>query len=354
MNRKTAIIITLQTLIIILLFWALVFYGKDEYEAATNAQDAAIASASHVTTENGTATITLSAASQQQSGITTTALKASSHQAAVSSFGMVIAIDTLLEQRTRYLAARDEANVVRTAIANSGQEYQRLAQLNRDNRNVSDRAVAAAEATWRADEARLAAAETAATSLRDTIRQQWGDTLAGWATQTAAAASLQRLLQYHEVLVQVTLPSDSATPHQETPLLIEPAGAQGKMIAATFVSASPQTDTTLQGKTFYYRAPAGNLRAGMRVSAQLAAQEKASTGVIVPQSAVVWYANKAWVYRKQAADKFVRQQISTEIEAGTGWFNRSGIEAGAEVVTNGAQLLLSEEFKYQIKNENED
>ncbi len=34
MNRKTAIIIALQTLIIIVLFWVLVFYGKDEYEAA--------------------------------------------------------------------------------------------------------------------------------------------------------------------------------------------------------------------------------------------------------------------------------------------------------------------------------
>lgn len=354
MNRKTAIIIALQTLIIVILFWVLVFYGKDEYEAATNTHDDAIASTSHVTAENGAATITLSPESQQQSGITTTALKASSHQAAVSSFGMVIGIDTLVELRTRYLAAKADANVVRAAIANSQQEYQRLAQLNRDNRNVSDRAVAAAEAIWKADEAKLAAAETAASSIRDTIRQQWGDTLAGWATQTSAGEMLQRLLQYHEVLLQVTFPIDSATPNKEAPLLIEPTGSQGKAIPATFVSASPQTDATIQGKTFYYRAPAGNLRAGMRVTARLPAQEKATAGVIVPQTAVVWYANKAWIYKQQAANKFVRQQISTEIEAGDGWFNSTGIKPGEEVITNGAQLLLSEEFKYQIKNENED
>ena len=30
------------------------------------------------------------------------------------------------------------------------------------------------------------------------------------------------------------------------------------------------------------------------------------------------------------------------------------INVDDEIVTNGAQLLLSEEFKYQIKNENED
>jgi len=354
MNRKTTLIIALQTLIIVILFWVLVFYGKDEYEAATNANDDAIPSASHVTSENGAAIITLSAEAQQQSGITTSALKAATHQAAISSFGMVTSIDTLVELRTRYLAASADANVVRAALANSQQEYQRLAQLNRDNRNVSDRAVAAAEATWKADEAKLAAAETAASSLKDSIRQQWGDTLANLATQAAAGETLQRLLQYQEVLLQVTLPVDSATPGKDTPLLVEPTGSQEKPVTATFVSASPQTDATLQGKTFYYRAPAGNLRAGMRVSAQLAGQEKTRAGVIVPQTAVVWYANKAWIYKKQAADKFIRVQISTDIEAGDGWFNLSGVKPGEEVITNGAQLLLSEEFKYQIKNENED
>ena len=30
------------------------------------------------------------------------------------------------------------------------------------------------------------------------------------------------------------------------------------------------------------------------------------------------------------------------------------IKAGDEIITRGAQLLLSEEFKFQIKNENED
>ena len=38
-----------------------------------------------------------------------------------------------------------------------------------------------------------------------------------------------------------------------------------------------------------------------------------------------------------------------------GWIVPEGkIKIDDEIVTNGAQLLLSEEFKYQIKNENED
>ena len=87
-------------------------------------------------------------------------------------------------------------------------------------------------------------------------------------------------------------------------------------------------------------------------------QAKKATGVIVPHEAVVWFANQAWVYQKVGAEKFIRRLISTEVEiesdAISGWYNTAGLAANDEVVNSGAQLLLSEELKYQIKNENED
>lgn len=362
MNRKIAIIIGLQAFIIVILFWVLVFYGKDEYEALTIEQEEEIESASHVVTgedaKDGAAAISLSPASQQQSGIVTTKLEAISHQISASSYGVVIGLEDLVELRTRYLTARADANVARASIANSQQEYQRLVTLNRDNKNVSDRAVAMAESALKSDQARVAAAEAAASASRDSMRQRWGDKLADWATRQPANNTFQRLLQHQDVLLQVTLPFDAAAPSKNASLLIRPSGAKGGVINSSLVSASPRTDSTMQGQTYYYRAPAANLRTGMRVIASLATQNNAANGVIVPDTAVVWYANKAWVYQKQGADKFIRRQINTDIEANNesdnGWFNTAGVKAGDEVVTSGAQLLLSEEFKYQITNENED
>jgi hypothetical protein len=362
MNRKVALIIILQAMVIVVMAWLLVFYGKDEYEAMTAGGEEEIETASHVVAakegDHGAATIMLTPASQQQAGLRTSKLQSASHQAAVSSFGAVVGIETLVELRTRYLAALAEVTVVRAAIANSQQDYQRLQLLNKDNRNVSDRAVQAAEAAWKSDQARLVAAETLAVGIRDNMRQRWGETLAAWATQSSANESFQRLLQYRDVLLQVTLPFDTATPDSHSSLVVEPVGAQGQASKAQFISNSPQTDATVQGKTFFFRASADNLRAGMRVTARLTEQGKASAGVIVPDTAVVWYADKAWVYRKQGVDKFVRIQINTDVEANNeannGWFNATGVGVGDEVVTSGAQLLLSEEFKYQIKNENED
>ncbi|MEO8418143.1 MAG: hypothetical protein ABI475_05410 [Methylophilaceae bacterium] len=354
MNRKIAAIIALQILLIIVLFWMLVFYGKDEYEAYTHEQGDEIESPSRVGIDAGLTIVTLSPQAQAQSGITTSKLKASTHQNTLSTFGTVLSIDALIDLRTRYLTAKADASVARASLTNSQQEYQRLLQLNRDNRNISDRAVMAAEAAWKADEARVLAAETTANNVRDNIRQSWGEALTNQATQQPAGASLQRLLQYREVLLQIALPFDAPSPKPGSMLAVTPTGSRDKTIQAEFVSPSPQTDSTIQGKTYYYRAAADELRAGMRVTVHMADSAVNVTGVIVPDSAVVWYGGKAWVYRKEDANRFVRLPVNTDMEANSGWFNAGNVKPGQALVTSGAQLLLSEEFKYQIKNENAD
>jgi hypothetical protein len=355
MNRKIALIIALQAFLIIMLAWMLVFYGKDEYEAYTQGEEEEIETPSHVTTEAGSTIVVLSPETQAQSDIRTMPLKAATHQDSFNSYGSVISIEPLLDLRTRYLAARAEANVARASLANNRRDYERLLQLNQDNRNISDRAVAAAEAVWKADEARVAAAESAANNIRANIRQAWGEPLAAEVTAQQPSESLQRLLQYQDVLLQVTLPFDHPAPKPGSTLTVAPAGSQGTSIAARFVSASPQTDPTIQGKTYFYRAPAADLRAGMRITVRMTnADGKTVKGVIVPDSAVVWYGGQAWAYRKEGADRFIRHAISTDKEAEGGWFNAEELKPGQPIVTQGAQLLLSEEFKYQITNENED
>lgn len=353
MNKKTLIIIILQTVIIVVLAWVLVFYGKDEFEAYQRQDDEEISPPSHVATEKGSVVVTLSAEAQKASGIATEALKSASHQSQLVSYGTVVGIEPLTDLRARYLAARADAGVVRASMTNTQQDYQRLQALNRDNRNVSDRAVQVAEAAWKADEARLAAAETQAAGVRDNLRQQWGETLARWA-MGESGAPLAKLLSHEEVLVQVTLPFDDIQPEKLSSIQIAPAGGHGKPVTASYVSPSPQTDITIQGRTYFFRAPAHELRAGMRVEARLSAPGKQAEGVVVPNTAVVWYAGKAWAYRREGEDRFLRTLVNTAQEASDGWFNTSGFKAGEEVVTSGTQLLLSEEFKYQIKNENED
>ncbi len=76
---------------------------------------------------------------------------------------------------------------------------------------------------------------------------------------------------------------------------------------------------------------------------------KQTPGVIVPDSAVVWLDGKAWVYVRKDAEHFVRRAVPVSRPAGEGWFVTKNYSAGDRVVVQGAQLLLSEEFRSQIR-----
>ena len=366
MNRKATMVIAIQAILIILLFWFMVYFAKDEFEtASSNGTEDGINSTSLLSSnsaeDKGAATLLLSKASQQQSGIKTIALSSTQHQASTASFASVEAVDSLLEMRTRYLTAIADSNVIRSSMANKQQNAQRMQLLNQDDKNISDSAVQEAWASLHAEQAKLSASQTLAKGIRDSMHQQWGSVLTDWATQANPKQDFLSLLHFQAVLIKVSLPFD-ASPNATSVIQISQIGGQA-IAKATFVSAAPQADTALQGKTYFYLAPAKNLRAGMRVSARLDSQKQSSKGVIVPHEAVVWFANQAWVYQKLAADKpgsdkFVRRLISTEVEIESdtisGWFNTAGFVAGNELVSSGAQLLLSEELKYQITNENDD
>lgn len=354
MNRKLAIIIGLQAFLIVVMFWVLVFYGKDEFEALTQQSEEEIETPNRVANQDGTTIIHVSPATQQQSEINTSVLKSSKHQASTSSYGSVLSLDSLVDLRTRYLAAKSEIEVLRTALAYNKAEFSRLQTLNQDDKNVSDKVVAVARSNINADEAKIAAAESSAKNIADSMRQLWGETMTQHATNNNKSELLQNLISNQAVLIQVTLPFDAIEPNEKSSITVTPTAALGQSIPAIYISRAPVSNTTIQGKTYFYMAKTKQLRAGMQVSTISPTSNKTNEGVIIPNSAIIWFAGKSWVYKKNSADKFSRMPVATESEVDNGWFHQGKLKAGDAVVTNGAQLLLSEEFKSQITNENDD
>lgn len=354
MNRKLTIIIGLQAFLIVVLFWVLVFYGKDEFEAMTQQSEEEIETPNRVVTEKGSTIISISAATQKQSEITTSQLTPGKHQSSVNSYGNVVSIDTLIDLRSRYLAAKSDIEVLRTALSYNKNEFLRLQTLNQDDKNVSDKVVATARSNLKADEAKIAAAESSAKSITDSMRQMWGETLTQHATQLEKSELLQNLISNQEVLIQITLPFDAAEPGQNNSIMIAPTAVPSQSIRALFLSRAPASSTTIQGKTYFYHAKSRELRAGIQVNAVSATSSKVNDGVIIPNSAIIWYAGKSWVYKKTANEKFSRIPVAIDAEVGNGWFYQGNLKPGDQVVTSGAQLLLSEEFKSQITNENDD
>jgi len=106
--------------------------------------------------------------------------------------------------------------------------------------------------------------------------------------------------------------------------------------------------------TLFYAAPAeSGLLPGMNVLAFLPTG-KIIDGVAVAASSVVWWQDRAWVYQRTSPDKFVRVEIATDMPSPGGGYIVAGMPPDVQIVSSGAQLLLSEEFRSQIQVDEDD
>ncbi|MDO8962808.1 MAG: hypothetical protein Q8R74_03860 [Methylophilus sp.] len=354
MNKKITLIVGLQALIIVILFWMLVFYGKDEYEDYQSEHEEEIETPDRVTEKDGISMIELSPETQLNSGIVTSKLQEYTYQGAVKTFGSVVSIDKLIEAKTQFVALSTELNIARSSTQQLQTQYQRLKALNDDDKNISDSAVQEAQALLNANQAKIQAIQQQQQNLRSSVQLQWGELFAQLTEGDKLAPHLNQLFTRQNVLVQVSLPATANVPTTGSTIQIASLNERASSVKAIYISPATNADISGIGKTYYFSAPAESLRVGMRVNViQANTSINKSDGVMVPSSAVVWHGGKPWIYVKQSNNLFVRKPISTDTELNEGWFNQ-GLPAGASVVTSGAQLLLSEEFKYLIKNENDD
>lgn len=351
--RPAHAIIVVMAMVITLLSWALIFYSRDELGTQAEKHDEQIKAVSSARVDDGRPVVRISAQSQKAAGITVQAVESARREAVFEVYGMVANLQPLAELRGRYLAATAESKAARATLAAAESEYRRMETLFRDDRNVSEQAAKSAEGRYRAELTRQAAAEQAAASIRDAIRSTWGETVTGWAVNPDSQM-IRALLQQSAFLVQLVFPYDLPRATVRGRIAVAPAMARENLHPATFVANSPQIDPAFPGETYFYLVNGGGFRTGMRVAARIGMGGAPVSGVIVPSAAVVWHTGKAWAYVKDDEQTFARYEVSTTDEMEGGWFNATGFDAAAEVVVSGAQLLLSEELKYQIRNENED
>lgn len=289
--------------------------------------------------------VTLSKDDQRKAGISVAPLKAMTHAQAIPAYGAVLQVQGLTDQRSRYVQAVAASQGAAAKARFSQIEYERLKRLNAEDKNVSDKAVASADAVWRAEGSNAEAAAHAVTLLEAAVRQQWGRVIAGWLLR--GSPQFDKLLSQTDALLQLTLPHGtriSTIPHK-----VKVTDSRGGEVTARFVSLSPQIDPSIQGLSFFYTAHAPErLPAGLRVVAAMPAGPPVS-GVLVPSDAVVWSGGKPWAYLRKSAEEFVRREVPTTYLISGGYFVTQGFKAGTEVVVAGAQLLLSQEFRSRIK-----
>lgn len=285
--------------------------------------------------------ITLDAQTQQRSGIRLVTLHNGAHPQRLRAYGTVLDSQPLAELRGRYADAQSQFRTAQAKLAASKAAFERARMLYAEQQNISAAELQAAQASYRVDEASFAAARSRLEVVTADAQQAWGPVLGRALAGDGPLAA--RLIERKDLLLQVTL-SPGRTP--ESPAREAFVRLEGDArVPIALVSVAPRTDPRIQGTSYFYTASATtSLLPGMSVVAYLPSG-RTIEGAIVPAAAVVWAQGGAFVYLRTDAQTFVRRAIATDVPAPGGGYVVQGLPEGASVVVQGAQMLLSEEYR---------
>lgn len=295
-----------------------------------------------VLTVNGETVVVVSPEKQRASHIEVATVAAVSSQPSASADATVVDLRPLFDMRNRLASARADVGAFTAQAASSHAQYQRSRTLFADDRNISQKSLQDAQSAMQADEAKLQSANATLNGLDGAMRQQFGDTLTSAATASTSKL-FERLQSGQAVVLRVTLPASfGITP----PARIAIDTPDGRSVPAQRLSASPLADPAVQGSPWFYVADDA-LPANLRASARVPTSSQAVSELHIPEQAVVWYGGQTWAYVRTAPDRFTRRYVPANNEGDHGFTVTSGFRAGDQIVTQGAQLLLSEELKPQ-------
>lgn len=292
-----------------------------------------------------------------RSGIKVSSLEVATHRDEAQVTGQVIDFQSLLQKRAEFDNTKSDLLLAQTSLNASTKVYERLRVLHKERANVSLRQVEEARFRLSEDKAKIVAINQQIKNIRIQTTQTWGSIL------TASALGIEvekensffdRLLQNQDVLILVTLPAAITLSKNVDQIFINTQPDRATAQKAYLISSASHTNSVTRGTTYYFRTAAENLRINMRLIGWLTLSDQIDSGVNVPLSSVIWYGGQPWVYVKVTDELYSRRPVSQYHETDSGWFISNTFDLDEKIVTQGSQLLLSEELRWQIPDEDDD
>jgi hypothetical protein len=305
-----------------------------EHGEEKNKQKPAAAEARVQRDATGAAVIIMDEATQKRLGLKVEPLAAAQMNREAKAYGRVLDPAPLGALAMELASAQ-------TALENSQHEFERVKTLYEQGRNASTRAYQAAEAAARHNQVQVE-------SLRLKLVSAWGNAIAQEADLPALARSLASL---ESALVRLDLLAGEFLEQAPIEARVVSVGDEKRAAKAALLGPAPSVEARMQGQGWLFLLKPNSLRLapGAAVVGKLRLPGEPLRGVIVPSSAMVRVGEKACVYLQRDKRTFSRRQVRLAEPTEGGWFVSSGLAPKDRVVVVGAQALLSEEFKSQIK-----
>jgi hypothetical protein len=263
--------------------------------------------------------------------------------------------------------ARAEQTAAKSSVTGAEAAYERARILNADNKNVSDRALEEARVRLASEKARLQTATDSVALLERSLqgsgpakRQPLMLDRSGEVTEVSAqpgesveaGAAILRVASFDQLLARIDLPVGEQAP-SSTSARIVVTGYEQQPITAERVGLSTGTlpAAPTQSILFRFRNTIAGLRPGLPATAHIPITGTSRPGVVIPFSAIVRTGGQAFAYVQIADDQFVRKPVPLDQATADGYVTTTGFGAGDRIVVQGAQILLTEEFKSRLAEE---
>ena len=294
----------------------------------------------------------------KNSGITTQPLIISSEISDVFSYGEVVNLTDLFTKKNNLANQFRKKIKLENKLEGELDILKKLISLNKDNKNISDNVILEKEGDIDILQNDLAIINNDISNIIINTEHKWGEFF-GKHIALEKNTIAKKLFDNKYRLINITIPSAKlATEMPKTINVFLPHDSKN-IYKANFISDAPSSNISLQGKSFFYVVENNDIKLGSKIKADITKinNQVKRKKLFIPSESVVWSSGKPWVFIKKDGDAniFLRKPLINPLETENGWIIlEDNLKNNELVVVDGAQLLLSEEFKYQIKNENED
>tara|TARA_B110000967_G_C18855757_1_gene547121 strand:+ start:826 stop:1896 length:1071 start_codon:yes stop_codon:yes gene_type:complete len=356
MKSKSLLIIVIQSIAIICLVWVVIIVdgGKVLLDNIDDDDEESIF-VDYTTVENGLLLIKLPKSVEKNSSIKFTELTKTSFVDNSIFYGESTNVSPLINLNTKLLIVLNKKDQLSINLEAEADYLKKLIILNEDNKNISDAVVGDKEIEIKSIESNIDVLKKDKAFIMETIKNEWGSKFYQ-IFNDRKSNKLKDIISGKAKLVKITFSPNQISQEIPKKINISSIAQITSNYEALYFSDSPEVDVSRSGKSFYYLVYDNKILNGEKFTGHSLASPEDQHFLFVPKESVIWSNGMPWAYTHIInTGKYIKKSLSGLKEANNGWIIEEGnFKAGDLIVTEGAQLLLSEEFKYQIKNENED
>jgi len=301
----------------------------------------------------GVPAVRLDEETQDLGGIETAVLEAATLVPEVALVGEVVDIQPLIDQRAQYREAYFRAQAADIRLDALRAEHRRLAALYSDDANVAQKTVQQAEAAWQAERAERNRLWDGLDTLRQRAARDWGRVLSGWAFERENAA-FEALFHRRDTVILVHLPAALPLAPGVAQAFVAADGERMSAKPAAHISPAARGGRAAPGEAHFFVAADTVLPAGTRVQLWLPQHAEPLAGRALPASAVVHALGRSWAYVQVDDEHFVRRAVDLSHPLPDGRYLVQALAADEAAAVTGAVVLYAEEFRSQVRDEDDD